>query len=77
MQSVEINSRVGLHIGFKKWTKDTLNRHLTKGDVRLANTHRKRCSTPLVIKKRQIKTTVRYFLPDTMAKFQKTENSKH
>jgi len=43
----------------KKQAKD-YNSHLTKDDIQMANKHRKRCLALHVIRKLQIKTTVRY-----------------
>lgn len=34
--------------------------HLSQGNIQIANNHRKRCSTLLVIKQIRIKTTVKY-----------------
>jgi hypothetical protein len=59
----------------KKWAYE-LNRDFSKKEVQMASKYIKKCSTPLVLKEMQIKTTLRFHLTPVRMAIIKGNNNK-
>lgn len=54
-----------------------MNRYFSKEDMQVTKNHMKKCSTSLIIREMQVKTTMRhYFTPVRMTFIKKSKNNR-